>query len=306
MIAACTIWGLSPIYYAELSHVPPLEILAHRTFWSLIFFLGLLLAQRRLGELRRGFAAPRRAGIIALAALMISINWFLFIFSVQIGRTTEASLGYYIFPLVAVLFGRFLLHEPMGRAQWLAVGLATLAVTVLTVGLGAAPWIALAIALSFGIYGLIKRGLPLGPVVSVTCEVLFFLPIALTIIGLGVWDGQGRFGLDLRDSLLLVLAGPLTGLPLVLFSQAAKRLPMGTVGVMQYINPSLQFMSAVLVLGEVITRWHAIAFPLIWLALVIYSVAVLRQEKAARRAAMASSGVATSTSMSASEASAKP
>ena len=298
MIAACTIWGLSPVYYAELSHVPPLEVLAHRTFWSLIFFAGVLLAQGRLTEIRRSFGGWRRTGIIALAALMISINWFLFIFSVQIGRTSEASLGYYIFPLVAVLFGRFLFKEKLTKAQWVAVGLAALAVVVLTAGLGTAPWIALALAISFGIYGVIKRDMPLGPVVSVSCEVLLFLPIALTIIGIGVFDGQGAFGSNWRDSLLLGLSGPLTGAPLVLFSQAARRLPLGLVGVLQYINPSLQFLVAITILGEIITLWHMIAFPMIWVALVIYSAAILRQDRAARRAATASSGDAASTNMS--------
>ncbi len=293
MIAACTIWGLSPLYYKELAHIAPAEVLAHRAFWSLAFFAGLLLLQGRLREVRLAFSDRRRFLLLALAMFLISINWFLFILSVQIGRTTEASLGYYIYPLVAVLIGRFAFSEQLRPSQWVAVGLAALAVIILTWGLGVAPWISLTLAGTFGFYGMIKKNLPLGPVVSVTCEILLFLPVALIVLGIAHGTGQGAFGGNWKDSLLLSLAGPITAGPLILFSAAARRVAMSTVGILQYINPTLQFLCAVLVFAEPFTRWHAIAFCLIWAALALYSITALRQDRAARKASMAVAGVST-------------
>lgn len=289
MIAACTVWGLSALYYNLLDGLPAIEILAHRTIWSALFFGVVLAFQGRLGQVSR-LLRGRRAAITLLAALMISANWFLFIFSVQINHVMQASLGYYIFPLVAVLIGVLVFHERIGRAQAVAVGLAATAVLVLALGLGVTPWISLALAASFGIYGLIKKRLDAGPVVSVTAEVVMLSPLALAyLVGLrlGAWPGgaQPVFGHDLEQTLLLTFSGILTGGPLILFSYAARRVNMATVGLLQYINPTLQFLVATLVFSEPFTRWHMIAFALIWAALAIYSAASLRQDRAARRAA---------------------
>jgi chloramphenicol-sensitive protein RarD len=274
MAAACVIWGLSPLFYALLSHVPPLEILAHRTIWSLVVFVAYLGLQRRLRELPRALSTPRLFLLTAAATAMISVNWFLFIYAVGVGRTVEASLGYYIFPLVAVLIGAAVLREGLSRAQAASVALAAAAVLVLTLGLGAAPWISLVLATTFGIYGLLKRWVAAGPVVSVTAEVLLFLPLAA---GLLLWIGLTRgFGYTGLDVALFVLSGPLTAVPLMLFSYAAKRAAMATVGLIQYLNPTLQFLCAVLILGEVLTVWHMVALPLIWAALGLYSWATLR------------------------------
>lgn len=290
MIAATVIWGLSGLYYKLLAHVPPLEVLAHRTLWSLVFFGGLLLAQRRLGDLARLMRRPRDFAFVAFAAVMISTNWFLFIYSIQAGHAVEASLGYYIFPLVAVLLGMVVYRERLSRLKWLAVGLAAVAVLVLTWGLGVAPWISLALAATFGLYGVVKKGLAAGPIASVTAEVAFLAPFAAVwlygVHSLG-WSGivgrnLGAFGQDLSTSLLLAFSGVLTGTPLVLFAKASRSLPMGTVGVLQYINPSLQFAVAAIAFGEIVTRWHWIAFPLIWAALALYSAETFRQERAAR------------------------
>ena len=163
--------------------------------------------------------------------------------------------------------------------QWLAVGVAALAVGVLTLGLGVAPWISLVLASTFGLYGAIKKKLPLGPVVSVTCEILFFMPIGLAILVLQHSSGQGAFGREVWDSALLILSGPLTAMPLILFSYAARRVTLATVGLLQYINPTLQFLIAVMLFGEPFGIWHQIAFALIWTALVIFSAASLRQSK---------------------------
>ncbi|TCM84720.1 EamA family transporter RarD [Rhodovulum steppense] len=296
MVAACVIWGLSSMYYKLLAHVPPEEVLGHRTLWSLVFFGLVLAGQGRLAEIGALMARPRALALVALAALMISANWFLFIYSIQIGHAVEASLGYYIFPLVAVALGFLFLGERHSAPKWVAVGLACVAVTGLTWGLGVAPWVSLALAGTFGIYGLVKRGVAAGPVVSVTAEVVLLAPLALVWLW-GVhaqgWTGlTGRhlatFGHDLSDSLLLMLAGPLTATPLILFSYAARRVSYATVGLVQYINPTLQFLVATLVFREAFTPWHAMAFGLIWAALALYSAESLRGERAARRASIRS------------------
>ena len=306
MIGACVIWGLSPLYYKMLAHIPPLEVLAHRTLWSFALFTVILALRGRLGEMRRALTGWRRVGLFALASAMISTNWFFYIMSIQIGHTTEASLGYYIFPLVAVLIGRFGFGEHLAPAQWSSVGLAALAVGVLTWGLGVAPWISLLLAVTFGLYGAVKKQLPVGPMVSVTIEILFFLPIGLSMLAIQHGSGQGAFGHDGWDSALLILSGPLTATPLLLFSAAARRVPMATVGLLQYLNPTLQFFCAVVIFGEAFTLWHRIAFGLIWAALALFSVSVLRQDRASRRAAMAATGVSAQVRNPPSEASAKP
>ncbi|WP_212526098.1 EamA family transporter RarD [Actibacterium sp. MT2.3-13A] len=301
MMGACCIWGLSGLYYKLLAHVPPLEVLSHRTLWSLVFFGIVLAAQGRLGEIARLLRAPRVLALVFLAAVMISTNWFLFIYSVLVGSAMEASLGYYIFPLVAVTLGFVMLGERLSAGKWAAVGLAALAVGVLTWGLGVAPWISLALAFTFGCYGLLKRGAPAGPLVSVTTEVLLLSPLALFWLwGVHVqgWEGLvgrnlGTFGHDARDSLILAASGVLTGGPLILFSYASKRVSFATVGLVQYLNPTLQFLVATLAFAEPMTRWHGIAFPLIWIALAIYSWESLRQDRAARRAAVSAGMSAT-------------
>lgn len=287
MIAACTIWGLSPLYYKLVAHVPPLEVLAHRTLWSFVFFVGVLLLQKRLAQLAP-LLRSRQAGPVALAAVMISVNWFLFIYSIQVDRALEASLGYYIFPLVAVLLGRVAFGERLSPVQLTAVALAGLAVSVLTIGLGVFPLISMVLATTFGLYGLVKKRLEAGPIVSVTAEVLLLTPLALAWLA---WlHGQGTAqATDMRDLALLIASGPLTAGPLILFSLATKRVKMATVGVIQYLNPTLQFACAVLVFAEPFTQWHAIAFPMIWLALALYSLSALLSERAARKA-RASSG----------------
>lgn len=282
MVTASVIWGLSPLFYKSFAEVPPLEVLSHRTLWSLLFFGVLLALQGRLGAVPRALKG-RGAAVIVIAAVMISTNWFLYIFSIQAGHTVEASLGYYIFPLVAVLIGVFGFGERLGPARAAAVGLAALAVVVLSWGLGAAPWIALTLATTFGLYGLIKKRLAVGPVVSVTAEVLILAPLAVIWLigahGAG-WTEAGRpggyFGRELGTSLLLAGSGLLTAGPLILFSYATRRVGMATVGLIQYVNPTLQFLCAVIAFAEPFTRWHAIAFALIWAALAIYSVAGFR------------------------------
>ena len=287
MVAACTVWGLSPLYYKLLEHIPPIEILAHRTLWSVLFFTLVLAGQGRLSQLRAALGTWRSRAIVGFAALMISTNWFVFILSIQIGRVTEASLGYYLFPLVAVALGRVVFAERLNRAQGIAVTLAVLAVAILTWGLGVTPWIALILSGSFGLYGVVKKRLEAGPVVSVTGEVLMLAPVAVAVLALAHAEpGGGAYGRDFGDSVLLMVSGVMTGAPLILFSYATKRVRLGTIGLVQYLNPTLQFLVAVAIFGEVFGRWHAMAFGLIWGALALYTLATWRQDRAARRAAV--------------------
>ncbi|MCC5975924.1 MAG: EamA family transporter RarD [Rubellimicrobium sp.] len=287
MVGACTIWGLSPLFYALLTHVPPLELLAWRCLWSLVFFLGLLTARRRLGDLAEPLASLPRAGMTLVAGLLIAANWLGFILAVSSGRTLESALGYFIFPLAAVALGRLVLGERISQLQWIAVWGAVGAVSLLTWGLGVPPWISIVLAVTFAFYGLLKTGLAIRPVVSVTAEMALLAPAAL------IWlvSQEGAFAHDPATLLLLMLSGPLTALPLVMFSHAARRVRLSTLGLVQYLNPSLQFLCAVLWFAEPFTLWHAIAFPVIWGALALYSASQIVQDRAARRSA---SSVATS------------
>lgn len=314
IVSASCIWGLSALYYRFLLHVPPLEVLAHRTVWSMVFFALVLAFQGRLSDLLYVYADRKRLLLILVSGLMISINWFMFIFSIQIGRAVESSFGYYIFPLIAVLFGVVLLGEKMTRAKWAAVGLASLAVLTLSFGLGGLPLISLLVAVTFGIYGLIKSQLDIGPVLSTSAEVLLLTPLALIWLGgvhWGGWTGLngvnvGAFGNSWPETIGLIMAGPVTAIPLLLFSYASRRVSLSTVGLVQYLNPTLQAMVAVLVLGERFTPWHGVAFPLIWLGLGIYSFAAIGLERAARKAARVSGTVSMTDTNSNTDASANP
>lgn len=286
MVLASTVWGLSALYYKALAMVPPLEVLAHRTLWTLVFFGLVLAVQGRLGAMRQALSG-RAALWVVFSAVMISVNWFIFIRAVQQGQAVEASLGYYIFPLLLVVVGAVIFRERVGLLKGLAVALATLAVVVLTWGLGATPWIALILATSFGLYGVIKRQVAAGPVVSVAVEVLLLAPFALAYLAAAhsgnlpgfLHDGQigGYFGTSLPISVELAFSGILTGGPLILFSYSTRRVALATVGLVQYVNPTLQFLCAALLFHEPVTEWHILALGLIWLGLALYSYASLRR-----------------------------
>ena len=270
ILAACVIWGLSPLYYNFLTMVPPLELLAQRTLWSFLFFALVLGLQGRFSALIH--ALGNRGHVITLfaAACAIAVNWYFFIYSVQINRVSEASLGYFIFPLVAVVFGLIVFKEKLSALQWVAVALAVFAVLILTYGLGVAPWLALVLSLSFGTYSVLKKRLDLSPVISVTLEVMLLLPLTvpyLLIQNLPIQDSTDSW----QIWFLLMGSGPLTATPLILFSYATRRISMSTVGIMQYINPSIKFLVALLIFAEPMTDWHFGAFSIIWVAVVIYS-----------------------------------
>lgn len=295
MVCACAVWGLSPLYFKLIADVPPVEVLAHRTIWSLVALGAILGLRGRLGRVRGCLDTRRAVGLTLLAALVISTNWFGFIYAVQVGRALEASLGYYIFPMVAVLFGLFFFGDRLRVLQGVAAFMAATAVTVLTVGLGVLPVISLFLAVSFATYGALKRRLQADPVASVAAEVTLLAPLALAwlalVHGAGWTDMTGRpgaaFGTDWRATLLLMMAGPVTAVPLWLFSYAAQRVALPTLGLIQYMNPTLQFLCATVVFVEPVTVWHALAFPVIWLGLALYSYDGWRHARRLRQEARA-------------------
>jgi len=298
-LIASTIWGGGPLFFNQLSHVPPVELLAHRMVWGAVFVGAFCWATGRGPRLRAAFADPRQRWPLLASALLIALNWFVFLWSVQAGRVTEAGVGYYLMPLVSVLLGTALLGERLSHRQWVAVGAAASAVAVLSVGIGAAPWLPVTLAVSFSLYGLIRKRIATGAIVGFQAETLMLVPLALLWLGL-VHSGAvleevdrpgGLFGADPRTSLLLVLAGPYTGLPLILFAEAARRLAYSTTGMIQYLNPTLQVGCAGLILGELFTPWHVVALGLIWAGLALYTLELLRLERAARKASIAPAGV---------------
>ena len=288
IVAAAVLWGVMPIYYGWLRVVPPADILMHRIFWSLVFFSVVLAFRGRLGALRKAVTDPSQVGWIALASFFVSCNWFFFIYSIQVGRLTESSLGYYMYPLVSVLLGFLIFRERLHRLQGLAVALMALAVLLLTYGLGVIPSISLVLATTFSAYGVVKKRISTGPTVSVTAEVLLLLPLVLlgfvfvadtSMLTPGLWA-------------LLILSGPLTGLPLILFSYASQWVRLSTVGLISYLNPTLQFLVAALIFLEPLTPWHALALVLIWIALALYSAVAIRQDRLSAATRSSTSGTA--------------
>ena len=280
IISACIIWGFVPIYYKLLVHVPPIELLAHRTLWSFLFFFAILFFNGKVKDLRDAiFVSKKNRSTIIISASLIAINWFFFIFAVQSDNITETSLGYFIMPLVTVVWGLILFKEKLSYAQWTAVILAAIAVSILTIGLATAPWIALILAFSFSYYAVLKKKLQIAPMVSVTGEVLILIPAAIAII-IYFHQGQGgSFGKSFYTSFLLALSGPLTAAPLILFTYGTLRVSLSTAGILQYLNPTLQFFCAAFLFLEPLSKWHILAFLLIWFALFIYSWAGIKMNR---------------------------
>ena len=273
MLLACLTWGFAPLYYSFLSHLGPEEILAHRTVWSVLTFTVVIALTGRRRETLRVLKLPKTMALILLAGVMIGINWYVFIFSVGAGRVTESSLGYYIFPLVMVLLGLVVFRETLSTLQWVSVALAVIAVLVLTYGLGGVPWLAMIISVTFGIYGLLKRIIKVDSVVSVTLEVVLLLPFAALYL---FWFGSMP---DAPTIALLMFSGLITAGPLMLMTYATQTVRMATVGLVQYLNPVLQFFCAIVLLGEILTGWHMIAIGLIWTALAFYTFAVFSADR---------------------------
>ena len=283
-LGAYVIWGLLPLYMKAMAHIPPSEVIAHRVIWSLPIAAAVLLYQRRTSDIRAAIKRPRLLAMAALTAALISVNWLIYVWSIGNGHTVEAALGYYMNPLFSVLLAALLLGETLGRLQWVAVGLALLAVVILTLETGSLPLVAVGLFISWGFYAFFKRSLPLGPNQGFLLEVgLLSVPALGYLICLHA-NGGGHFGKDWSDTLLLIGCGPITAIPLMFYANAAKMLKLSTIGILQYITPTMVFLIAVLVFGEPFDGAKRIAFPLIWLALVIYSYTLIRAARDRRRA----------------------
>ncbi|HZH04331.1 MAG TPA: EamA family transporter RarD, partial [Myxococcaceae bacterium] len=245
-LAAYLAWGLSPLYFKSVRTVSPLEIAAHRVVWSVLLLLGVAVLAKRLPPLRQWASSPRRLGVYALTTLLIAGNWLIYIWAVNGGRLLEASLGYFINPLVNVLLAVLFLGESLNRRQVFAVMLAGAGVLVLVAGLGQFPWVSLTLAFSFGFYGLVRKRARVDPVVGLLAETALLLPVAALFLGITAAKGVGAFAQgDGRMRLLLALSGVVTAIPLVWFMEGARRLRLSTLGLLQYLAPTSQFLLAV-------------------------------------------------------------
>jgi chloramphenicol-sensitive protein RarD len=282
--SAFLIWGLSPVYWKAMQSVPALEIVTHRVVWSFLFLAVLTLVQRRWGEFKDVLKTPRTLLILALTTLLVSCNWLLYIWAVNAGFMLQASLGYYINPLVNVLLGMVFLKERLRRPQALAVLLACAAVAYRTVSYGELPWIALTLGLTFGLYGLIRKVAPVSSLVGLTVETLLLAAPGIAYLVYLESQGTGalfQFGGSLDA--LLIGTGVFTAVPLLFFNLGARRINLSTVGLMQYIAPSGMFLLAVLVYEEPFTAAHVWTFLLIWTALAIYSIDSVRTYRRSSR-----------------------
>lgn len=283
-VGAYLLWGVMPPYIKAIGHVPPIEIVAHRILWSIPFGAILIVLRQQWPEVRTAFADRRVLLMLTLSALMIAGNWLIYVWAIAQENILEASLGYFINPLMYVAAGVFVLGEKLRRAQIIAVGMATFGVIVLTIGSGAFPWTAITLAALFTAYGYVRKTTPVGAMPGLFIETSLLAPIAfLYLLWLSAM-GSGSFGpADLETDVLLVLAGPVTVLPLVLFALAARRLRLSTIGFLQYMAPTMQFLFA-LYYGETFTLAHAICFGSIWIALAVFSFDAVRANRAEKRA----------------------
>jgi len=276
-VASFVLWGVMPLYWHALKAVPSLQIVMHRIVWSTVFVAGYLTWQRR-DWLRAALAKPRVAWMLALSGVLIAFNWGLYIWAVNAGHVVESSLGYFINPLVSVLFGVLFLRERLTRVQWVSVALATLGVLWLTVQYGRPPWIALGLALSFALYGLIRKIAAIDAIAGLGIESVYLFAPALATLLRSEAHGHGGFlpthgaaGWGPALDLMLVFGGALTALPLIGFAYAVRRAPLSVVGLLQYISPTLQFLIGVLLLGEAFDRDRAVGFVFIWIALALFA-----------------------------------
>lgn len=266
-------WGLFPLYFKQVADVPSLEVVMHRTVWSMVFVLLVLSVMKRwawIGALRH---QPRVLGAFALSALLLSTNWLVYVWAVQNGHVLDASLGYFMLPLINVALGLVFLHERPRRGQWFAVGVAATGVLWLALQTAHFPWVALVLALTFGFYGLMRKTASLGALEGLALETMMLAPLGAAVLGFWTWRGQGVLAQgNVSELSWLVLAGPLTAIPLLLFAAGARRIPMTTMGILQYISPTLQFALGIWAFNEPLQPARLFGFTLIWIALVIYTV----------------------------------
>lgn len=288
-VAAYVAWALAPIYFKAVAHVAAVEVLTHRVLWGALLLAALLAWKGRTREPWRAFRDPKARRVLAVSTCLIAFNWLLFIYAVASSRMLEASLGYYLNPLVNVALGVFLLKERLNRAQVSGLILATLGVAWFAIGFGTLPWLSLGLAISFGFYGLLRKRAPVDALTGLAVETWQLLPLA---IGYAIWagaTGRGAFPGTPADNILLPLAGVVTIVPLWWFTEGARRIRFTTLGFLQYIAPSGQFLLAVLVYGETFTLSRAITFAFIWAGLAVYTVDLARRAHQRRSAERKSS-----------------
>jgi chloramphenicol-sensitive protein RarD len=283
-LGAYALWGLFPLYFPLLEPAGGLEIVAHRVLWSLLFVGILLTAVRRWGQVRTLLTDRRRVLVLAGAAVLIAVNWTVFVYGVNSGHVVETSLGYFINPLVSVLLGVVVFSERLRPMQWTAVGIATLAVAVLTVDYGRPPWIALSLALSFGLYGLMKKLVRVEAAPGLFVETALVAVPAAVFLGVLQAQGAGTFGAEgAGHALLLMSSGVATAIPLLLFAAAARRIPLSTVGLLQYLTPLMQLAIGVFVYDEPMPPARLAGFVIVWLALAVFTADTLRHARAGTR-----------------------
>jgi chloramphenicol-sensitive protein RarD len=281
-IFAYVMWGLFPLYWPLLKPAGAVEILAHRIAWSLVAVIAILAVRRHFSWFRPLVQQPRKVALLALAAWLVSANWCTYIYAVNNGHVVEASLGYFINPLASVLFGVVVFRERLRPFQWAAVGLGTLAVLVLALAHGRLPWIAMVLAVSFGVYGLIKKVVHVGAAESLAVETLILFAPAFGYLAFLEHQGRAAFGHHgAVQAALLAAAGVITAVPLMLFTAAAIRVPLSLLGLLQYIAPTLQFLCGILVAHETMPPSRWIGFMVVWVALALFSWDALRAARAA-------------------------
>ncbi|OED69485.1 chloramphenical resistance permease RarD [Vibrio tasmaniensis ZS-17] len=284
-VAAYTMWGIAPIYFKSVSEVSPFEILSHRVVWSFFLLAFLLHMSRGWRKVRDTLTSKPKMLYLVATSILVGANWLIFIWAVNSNHMLDASLGYYINPLINVLLGMFFLGERLRKLQWFAVALAAIGVIIQLIAFGSVPIVAIALAFSFGFYGLLRKKVSLEAQTGLFIETLVMLPIAATYLLFIADSATSDFSMNpMQLNLLLVAAGVITTVPLLCFTGAATRLKLSTLGFFQYIGPSLMFLLAVLIYGEAFTSDKAITFAFIWGALVIFSFDGLRNNKKNKRA----------------------
>jgi chloramphenicol-sensitive protein RarD len=278
-VLAYALWGAFPIYFSLLDAVSPIEVVAHRIIWTLVFLIIIVTIAKTWRSVKRAFTTKTLLILLA-AAVFISVNWLVYVYAVATNQVVQASLGYFINPLISVALGVVLLRERLRITQWVAVGIALIAVAVLTISYGAVPWISLVLGFSFGMYGLLKKLANVGSTESLAIETAALAPFAFALMGVWEVNGQAAFVLDgWQISILLILLGPVTALPLLAFGGAATRIPLSTLGLLQYITPILQFSIGVFIFGEAMPDSRWIGFFIVWTALVVFSIDAYRHSR---------------------------
>ena len=275
-LGAYLLWGILPLFFRAADHISAFELTLHRIIWAVPFALAVMFFLGRLGELPKLLVNWRIMRMMGITATLISVNWGIYVWAISVNLTSETALGYYINPLLTVLLGAVLLSEKLNKWQLLAVGLAFIGVLVRTIADGGLPWISLTLAFTFAAYGYLRKTVPVGPTQGFLLEVILLLPIAIAGAIYLEMRGEAHLFQSGIDTFWLMMCGPVTAVPLILYAYGAKRLRLATIGLMQYIGPSLIFLIAFFIFGEELGIWQAVTFGFIWTALIIYSWTTFR------------------------------